>query len=230
MIQREWKFPISFPGTLIDVETTAISPRYGELITFGFFTAGGIRIYQRTDPSPEGYEAFKQAVSRWHSFLPRPYHAYNSSFEQDWLGTSFDHDLFQKWRGLAERCKRPGSSWCNQHGWVQMGQSQAGSCPVCGKPTHQRPKWPSLEELISMPHKYFGTEVESRGREVPLIWQRYAQTGDRRLLLKIIYHNLYDLIRSSCLLLWDETAIKLWSDMLGGEKAKPRTLGDEFRA
>jgi uncharacterized protein YprB with RNaseH-like and TPR domain len=48
-----------------------------------------------------------------------------------------------------------------------------------------------------MPHEYFETNVEAEGQEVPEIWERYSSTREKSLLMRIIYHNLYDLLRSA---------------------------------
>jgi len=130
--------------------------------------------------------------------------------------------LFKKWSAFAERCRK-----CEEHGWFLTSSPEEKKCPVCKKVIWSRLKWPKLEELISMPHNYYKIEIESPGREIPEIWKKYKKSKDEKILLRVIYHNLYDLIRSSCLILWDETILSLIADTLKLEEAKPRTLKDE---
>jgi len=46
---HEWKFPITFPGTIIDIETSGFKEQGGEIITFGYFSSDLIKIFQRVD-------------------------------------------------------------------------------------------------------------------------------------------------------------------------------------
>lgn len=221
MLVREWRFPLSFPGTIIDIETTEKEATAGELITFGFFSAEAIRVYQRIDSSKKGRAEFDSLVRSAFNFLPRPYYAFHAEFETSWLGIKFDHDLFKKWSSFADRHKK-----CEKHGW-KLVKPEEWNCPSCNQPFRSRLKWPKLSELVSMPHAYYGTEIEATGEEIPLVWNEFRKTGEQALLLKIIYHNVYDLIRSACLILWDETILDLMSDILKLEKVKPRTLREE---
>lgn len=192
MIIKEWKVPASIEGTIIDIETTALQPP-GEIITYGFFFGNTIKIFQRTDLTEEGKEKFEKGIKKAFFFYPRPYYAYNCSFEEQWLGIKFDHDLMEKWRKEAE-------SVVGDNG--------------------RRLKWPKVSELISLPHEYFKIKAEATGREIPEIWQKYKDTGKEEFLAHIINHNLYDLIRESCLMLWDETIAKALKGLMEEEKWK----------
>jgi len=219
LIKREWRFPLSFLGTVIDIETTGLDPRKDEIITYGIFSAEVIRIYQRTDPTPEGLKRFERFVSRSFDFLPRPYCAYKSEFEEAFLKVKIDHDLFKKWSEYADLYRE-----CSKHGWFIVSRAVDEGCPKCGEHSTIRMKWPKLAELITMPHEYFETSLEADGEDVPDIWREYVKTREKSFLLGIIYHNLYDLLRSACLILWDETILGLISDILELEQAKPRIL------
>ncbi|MBI5046117.1 ribonuclease H-like domain-containing protein [Candidatus Micrarchaeota archaeon] len=102
ILVREWSFPLSLNGTIIDLECTSIKPEDGEIVTFGVFCGNKITIYQRTDPSESGKVAFLKKFENWKDFCIRPYFAYNKSYEEMWLKTSFDSDLMEKWKKKAE--------------------------------------------------------------------------------------------------------------------------------
>jgi uncharacterized protein YprB with RNaseH-like and TPR domain len=184
-IKKEWSVPLSISGTIVDVETTALEPKDGELITLGVFFGNSIKIFQRTDVSKEGNERFLRALSNWQDICPRPFYAYNKNFEEKWTRASFDHDLMAKWRVEAEN-KRTGDKAL---------------------------KWPRVCELISLPHDYYGIH-DIDGRDVPKLWREYTKTRDLAKLNLIITHNLFDLIREACLLLWDETTLKVCAEIL----------------
>jgi hypothetical protein len=215
---EEWKFSVLFPGTIIDLETSGLDPSM-EILTFGYFTGGVIKIHQFAKDDAELQTEFRKMISDTMRFLPRPFYAYNSSFEESWLKTKFDIDLMDNWKKMTQRVRKPGYKWCRKHRWVKAEDSQ---CPYCGHDLKNEPKWPRAEELVSLPHKYFGIEIEAMGHDVPVLWEEFKQTGDRELLNKVVYHNLYDLLRESCLLLWDESVTSFYANMLGEEKGKPR--------
>ncbi|RLJ06934.1 MAG: hypothetical protein DRP12_03195, partial [Candidatus Aenigmatarchaeota archaeon] len=100
---RRWNFPVSIDGTIIDIETTDVNPEKGEIITFGYFTGNTIKIFQRTDPSERGRDIFNRFIRSALQTLPRPFHAYNCSFEERWLGVRFSHDLMAKWREKSDK-------------------------------------------------------------------------------------------------------------------------------
>jgi len=193
-IVREWRVPLLLNGTIIDVETTSIKPEDGELVTLGMFYGDKILIFQRADPTPEGKAAFLRKIECWKEFCPRPYFAYNKSFEEMWLGTPIDSDLMEKWKREAEN-------------------------HIVDVQTRRRMKWPKVCELISLPHEYYGLS-DIGGRDVPRLWEEYRKSGDLKILDKVIYHNLYDLIREACLYMWDETVQDAIIRVLEKEKTK----------
>ncbi len=190
-MKKTWSVPISVQGSIIDVETSGLKKISSELLTFGAFHGNTIVILQRTDCSEKGRLEFEKIVNDSLDMLPRPFYAYNSSFEEEWLGTKIDHDLMAKWKILAD---------------------------TSGK------KWPKASELTKMPHEYYEISVEATGKEIPGIWEKYCKDGNPSHLDKIVYHNLYDLIRESGLLLWDETAAEVLSKIIIEEKNKPRKI------
>ena len=196
-IRREWTLPLSVNGTIVDVETTSIDPKDGEIVTVGFFSANKICIFQRIDPSQEGMRKFFSVLYNWAHFYPRPFYAYNKSFEEKWLQTHFDHDLMGKWKSAAEKKIKNGRSL----------------------------KWPRVSELISLPHNYYGMQ-DIDGKDVPRIWKEYCDNGDKNteMLERIILHNLNDLIREACLLMWDETSAKPFANVLFREMQKERKV------
>jgi hypothetical protein len=56
----------------------------------------------------------------------------------------------------------------------------------------------------------------------------YLKTKDRLNLLRIIYHNKYDLLRECCLLLWDEDTIRILAEIIEFESENPKTIEEEF--
>jgi len=187
LIKREWQLPFSLAGTIVDIETTALKPTDGEMITLGVFFSDRITVFQRSDISPEGKLIFEQQVKNWTDFCPKPYYAYNKDFEEAWLGTRIHHDLMAKWKTGAEKMRQKGDP--------------AESFSRFGK-------WPKLSELVSFPQKYFGIE-DIEGREVPLLWKEYKTTGDKAKLTSIVNHNLCNLVSAACLYMWDEVTPKL---------------------
>lgn len=184
MIKKEWHVPLSLQGTIIDIETTALDPSDGELITFGVFYNDLIIVFQRTDTSEAGRELFEKYLSNWTDFCPKPYYAYNKGFEEKWLNTKIQYDLMAKWKEGAEKIK-------TENGTL---------------------KWPRLNELVSFPHKYYGIE-EIDGRGVLLLWKEYVLTGDKEKLNAIINHNLNNLASSACLCLWDKLSPRLFQEI-----------------
>lgn len=193
-IVREWRVPLLLNGTIIDVETTSIKPEDGDLVTLGMFYGDKILIYQRADPTQEGKVEFLRKIDNWKEFCPRPYFAYNKAFEEAWLGTAVDSDLMEKWKREAEN-------------------------HIVDMQTNRKMKWPKVCELISLPHEYYGLS-DIGGRDVPELWEQYSRTRDTALLDKIIYHNLYDLIREACLYMWDETVQDAIIQVLAKGKSK----------
>jgi hypothetical protein len=88
----------------VDIETTALRPEKGELLTFGFFSSGRVKIIQRTDATEKGDADFRKYIYGWAKFLPTPFYAYNARFEKEWLGIRF-YDLMEKWRALSKRLR-----------------------------------------------------------------------------------------------------------------------------
>jgi uncharacterized protein YprB with RNaseH-like and TPR domain len=102
--------------------------------------------------------------------LSTPFYAYNSSFEEKFLRV-------KGIRIKAIDLFRP---------WKEKAE-RSGL------------KWPKLDELFSQPEQYFREPIIS-GKDVPLLWRRYLETGDERNLQRIIWHNEADLLREMYLL------------------------------
>ena len=62
-------------------------------------------------------------------------------------------------------------------------------------------KWPKLDELFSHAEYYFNEPVV-HGKDVPWLWGRFLETGDRDYLQQIIRHNESDLLRELFLLVY----------------------------
>ena len=69
-------------------------------------------------------------------------------------------------------------------------------------------KWPKLDELLSHAEYYFDEPVVS-GKDVPLLWEKFLETGDNNYLQQIIRHNESDLLRELYLLVYYRDSYKL---------------------
>ncbi len=155
-------------GSVVDIETTGVEPATSELVTLGSLAGNQVKVLQRVDAS-EG--EFCDLVRNELASLPRPFYAYNASFEATFLnaklGENFEWiDIMSPWRERAER-----------EGW----------------------KWPSLDELAPVAREYYG-ERQTNWRGVWSAWQTYLTKGDKRALSLIVRHNMEDLIQALYLL------------------------------
>ena len=64
-------------------------------------------------------------------------------------------------------------------------------------------RYPSLDELASVPRQYFG-EVVVPDRQVPLLWASYLKTRDKRKFTPIVRHCMEDLRQALYLLTFIE--------------------------
>ncbi len=69
-------------------------------------------------------------------------------------------------------------------------------------------KWPKLDELFSHAEHYFNEPVVS-GRDIPLLWRRFLETGNKDYLQQIIRHNESDLLRELYLLVYYRDSYRL---------------------
>ena len=156
-------------GTLIDIETTGLDIGRDEIVLFGYIQGSRLEIICR---SSEEEAPFIAQLAELVTTLPRPFYAYNLSFEKGFLrakGIDIEGvDLFQPWKEKAEALYL---------------------------------KWPKLDELFSHAERYFNEPVIS-GRDVPFLWQRFLYTGDDNYLQQIIRHNESDLLRELYLLVY----------------------------
>jgi len=168
---------VSIPqGTLVDIETTGLDGSYDEVVVFGYIQGNCLEIICRTSGNEEPFIA---RLAELVPALPRPFYAYNLSFEKGFLrakGMDIEGiDLFQPWKEKAEE--------------------------LCLK-------WPKLDELFSHAEHYFNEPVIS-GKDIPSIWERFLHTGDRDYLQQIIRHNESDLLRELYLLVYYRDRYKL---------------------
>ena len=163
-------------GTLIDIETTGLDSDYDEIVVFGYVQGNHLEIICRTS---EKEEPFIAQLAELVPKLPKPFYAYNLSFEKGFLkakGMNIEGiDLFQHWKEKAEELYL---------------------------------KWPKLDELFSHAEHYFNEPVIS-GKDVPLLWERFLHTGDKDYLQQIIRHNESDLLRELYLLVYYRDSYKV---------------------
>jgi uncharacterized protein YprB with RNaseH-like and TPR domain len=155
-------------GSIVDIETSGVEPATSELVTFGSLVGNQVKVLQRVDASEE---EFCELVRNELACLPRPFYAYNASFEATFLaaklGEDFEWvDIMGPWREKAER-----------EGW----------------------KWPSLDELAPVAREYYG-ERQTKWSQVISVWRAYSEGRDKRLLSLIVRHNMEDLIQALYLL------------------------------
>ena len=156
-------------GTLLDIESTGLSVGCDEVVIFGYIESNHLRIICRTS-SEEG--PFIAQIAKLAPELPKPFYAYNLSFEKEFLkakGIDVEGiDLFQPWKEKAEE--------------------------LCLK-------WPKLDELFSHAEYYFNEPVIS-GKDIPLLWKEFLRTGNKDYLQQIIRHNESDLLKELYLLVY----------------------------
>ena len=163
-------------GTLIDLETTGLDIDHDEIVLFGYIQGSRLEIICRNSQEEAPFIA---QLAELVPTLPKPFYAYNLSFEKGFLqakGIDIEGiDLFQPWKEKAEALYL---------------------------------KWPKLDELFSHAEHYFNEPVIS-GRDVPLLWQRFLYTGDDKYLQQIIKHNESDLHRELYLLVYYRDSYKV---------------------
>lgn len=156
-------------GTLLDIETTGLNVGFDEIVVFGYIQENRLEIICRTSRDEEPFMA---QITKLVPSLPRPFYAYNLSFEKEFLkarGMNIEGiDLFQPWKEKAEELHL---------------------------------KWPKLDELFSHAEHYFNEPVVS-GKDIPWLWERFLNTGDEDYLQQIIRHNESDLLRELYLLVY----------------------------
>jgi hypothetical protein len=163
-------------GTLIDLETTGLDVDHDEIVLFGYIQGSRLEIICRNskEEAPFVFQLAKLVPT-----LPRPFYAYNLSFEKGFLrakGIEIEGiDLFQPWKEKAEALLL---------------------------------KWPKLDELFSHAESYFNEPVIS-GKDVPWLWQKFLYTGDDTYLQQIIKHNESDLLRELYLLVYYRDSYKI---------------------
>jgi uncharacterized protein YprB with RNaseH-like and TPR domain len=163
-------------GTLIDLETTGLDVDHDEIVLFGYIQGSRLEIICRNS---EDEAPFIVQLAELVPTLPKPFYAYNLSFEKGFLqakGINIEGiDLFQPWKEKAEALYL---------------------------------KWPKLDELFSHAEHYFNEAVIS-GKDVPLLWQRFLYTEDDDYLQQIIKHNESDLLRELYLLVYYRDSYKV---------------------
>ncbi len=163
-------------GTLIDLETTGLDADHDEIVLCGYIQGNRLEIICRNS---EEEALFTVQLAELVSSLPRPFYAYNLSFEKAFLqakGILIEGiDLFQPWKEKAEALYL---------------------------------KWPKLDELFSHAEHYFNEPVIS-GRDVPLLWQKFLCSRDDSYLQQIIKHNESDLLRELYLLVYYRDSYKV---------------------
>ncbi len=88
MIVGRNRVPALFTGTILDVETTGLSPSLDRLITVGILRNGESEVYQATDNS-----SLLDSVRPILQTLPRPIYGFNKSFEEGFLDIKLDREL-----------------------------------------------------------------------------------------------------------------------------------------
>ncbi len=167
---------VSIPrGTLVDIETTGLDSDCDEIVVFGYVQGNRLEIICRTSREEEPFIA---QLAELVPNLPRPFYAYNLSFEKGFLKAKGMYiegiDLFQPWKKKADELSL---------------------------------KWPKLDELFSHAEHYFNEPVVS-GKDVPMLWQGFLHTKNKDYLQQIIRHNESDLLRELYLLVYYRDSYK----------------------
>ena len=154
-------------GSLIDFETTGVPGKHPEheIVTLGYMVRDKLHILQRKS---KDREPFYGEVRKIVKELPRPIYAYNSDFEKSIIIAEL---------GIPAKDSE----------FVDLMK------PWREKASKSGIKWPKLKELISEPEDYF-RERKTMGRDVPVLWKEYLETGDDNLLDRIMSHCLSDML------------------------------------
>ena len=88
MIIQRSRLPVVFSGSIVDIETTGISPWSDRVVTVGLVHGNVCEVFQRTDESD-----MLEALSGRLETLPRPIFAFNKGFEESFLGLVVDYEL-----------------------------------------------------------------------------------------------------------------------------------------
>jgi hypothetical protein len=107
---------------------------------------------------------FCQSVHDEIALLTTPIYAYNAGFDAGYLSSKLGDDI--KLMDIMD--------------------------PWKARAEKEGLKWPSLDDLAAVPREYFG-ERQMQARAVPLIWSRYLESADMRLLSQIVRHVMEDL-------------------------------------
>src|SRR6202167_4915410 len=79
--------PLFFQGTIVDIETTGLSPGSDRIITLGVVCGNQYTVVQSLDAS--GLDDVPKMLSA----MPRPFYAFNKEFEEGFLGTRIEKEL-----------------------------------------------------------------------------------------------------------------------------------------
>ncbi len=88
MIVRRGRLPVTFAGTIVDLETTGLSAGVDRVVTVGVLHGEAYEVFQSTDNS-DLLRILKPGLE----MLPRPFFAFNKGFEESFLGLNVDRDL-----------------------------------------------------------------------------------------------------------------------------------------
>jgi len=150
-------------GCIIDSETTGLDPNTDHMITFGILRRKTARIYQLTQTE---YGSFKALATQKTQRSPVPHYAYNTRFEQDFLGLKDS----KNWIDLT------------QYGEREWGVDEWGS-----------PYYPMrLDSCTLTPF----AEPDIVGSDVPPLWQEWLTKHKPQTLWQITLHCLSDLLRT----------------------------------
>ena len=124
-------------------------------------------------------EPFIAEISKLVPKLSQPFYAYNLSFEKEFL----------KAKGMNIKGIDLFKPWKEKADELHL-------------------KWPKLDELFSHAEHYFSEPVIS-GKDVPMLWEAFLQTGDKDYLQQIVRHNESDLLRELYLLVYYRDSYRL---------------------
>jgi len=85
-------------GSIVDLETTGLSPERDNIVSIGVLKKGKAEVHQLTCPD---YELFKNFCRKKIMWAPKPRYAYNARFESDFL-----HSPLDNWQDLTQYGER----------------------------------------------------------------------------------------------------------------------------
>lgn len=184
-------------GTVVDLETTGLPPRWkGEpwphVITLGLGFQGKIYVYQLLDEDYQGFIDFSVSMVK---NRPRPLWAYSTSLEETFLGQKGKWiDLMQWGTGYSE--------WRDEYynyrkSCKDAAYSSGLNITLWGMP-ETKPSG-AVTDQMWMNRTGWSNYADIDGSSIPETWEKYLSSKSEKYLTEMVFHNLFDMLRETYL-------------------------------